>query len=72
MKTAYYETENSAGSCPILEDDDLEVMTDEELIEERKNWIMNLDDDDPMAWDVACNYRLVEKHIDRRGIWEKV
>lgn len=68
MKTAEYETEYTYAVCPILEDADLDAMTDTELLEERSNWTMSLSDDDPMAWDIDCNLRLCERHLELRGI----
>ncbi|MCZ4366642.1 hypothetical protein [Sulfitobacter dubius] len=72
MKTAEYETENSYSICPILEDADLDAMTDEELREERSRWCMPYaDDDDPMAWEADCNYRLCERHLEMRAMTDE-
>lgn len=68
MKTATYETAYSYTQCPILEHADLDAMTDDELREERENWIMSLGDDDPAAWDVERNYRLCERHLELRAM----
>lgn len=71
MKTAEYETENSYSICPILEDVDLEAMSDEELREELSNWSMSLSNDDPMSYDVDCNYRLVKRHLELRAMTDE-
>lgn len=68
MKTAEYKTDYSYDICPILDNADLDAMTDIELYEERSNWSMSLSDDDPMAWEVDCNYSLCERHIKLRGM----
>ncbi|MGX9854564.1 hypothetical protein ACR03S_03835 [Limimaricola variabilis] len=66
MKTTEYETECLYAVCSILEHTDLDVMTDTELLEECNKWTMSLNDDDPMAWDVECNRRLCERHLQLR------
>jgi hypothetical protein len=71
MKTAEYETENSYSICPILEDVDLDAMSDEELREELSNWSMSLSDGDPMSFDVDRNYRLVERHLELRAMTDE-
>jgi hypothetical protein len=53
----------------ILEDSDLDAMTDEQLHEELGNWRTG-SEDDPFAWEVDGNYRLVERHIELRGMSE--
>lgn len=67
MKQAYFEDEGSCGVCPILEDTDLDAMTDEQLQKELGNWRAG-GDDDPFAWEVDGNYRLVERHIELRAM----
>lgn len=68
MKQASYEDEFGCGVCPILEDSDLDAMTDDQLQEELGNWSMSCGDDDPFALEVEGNYRLVERHIALRAM----
>lgn len=68
MKMVSYNAEDSAGVCPILEDADLDAMTDDELREQRDMWRMSAGDDDPLAYAVESNYRLVERHIELRAV----
>ncbi|MCB2126032.1 MAG: hypothetical protein KDD97_10625 [Rhodobacteraceae bacterium] len=68
MKQASYEDEFSFGVCPILEDIDLDAMTDEQLQEELSNWQQQSGGDGPLDYVVEDNIRLVERHIELRGM----
>lgn len=67
MKQASYEDEFSAGVCPILEDSDLDAMTDDQLREELSNWQRQTGGDCPLEYVVEDNIRLVERHIELRA-----
>ena len=67
MKHEIHETESTVVYCAVLEDADLEAMTDIELGEELDVWQRTAacsDDDD---YDVIDNVRLIETHIARRA-----
>lgn len=68
MKQASYEDESSYGVCPVLEDIDLDAMTDEKLQEELANWLQQTGGDCPLEYVVEDNVRLVERHIELRGM----
>ncbi|RKT35318.1 hypothetical protein BXY70_1351 [Roseovarius halotolerans] len=65
MKQASYEDAFGAGVCPILEDSDLDAMTDEQMQEELSNWQRQAGG--PLEYVVEDNIRLVERHIELRA-----
>jgi hypothetical protein len=71
MRQAYFEDEGSCGVCPILEDTDLDAMTDEQLQAELSNWVRQASDDCPLRYVVEDNIRLVERHIELRGMTDE-
>lgn len=68
MKQASYEDAFGAGVCPILEDSDLDMMTDDQVREELSNWQHQAGGDCPLEYVVEDNIRLVERHIELRGM----
>lgn len=68
MKQVHFEDEGSCGVCPILEDIDLQAMTDEQIHAELSNWLRQAYGDDPLENVVEDNIRLVRRHIELRDM----
>lgn len=63
MHMVRYESEGTCGVCPILEQADVEAMTDEELVESFGDWNR---DHGVFDWEAGINLDLVRVEIARR------